>query len=1159
MPNCNQVNCNNKECLKVIPTHLQKIFCCTCYKYYHVKCTNLKNTRTFFELQEKNTPWICKSCLPPIITKKVKCGKCCKTVPNNSSDIKCLKCKKYFHGKCAKITNNKYLESNSWICTSCVCNEMPFRAIDNNNLALDLNGLTIDNDNINITPSFTIATLLDKIPGNIIIETDEFLSDSINSKYYSLQDFLSHKNELTKNSLTVFHLNIVSLQGHIDDLKALLAALDHSFDIIAISETKILENIDITTNIDLIGYNFVGTPTKSSYGGTGIFIRSCFDYDVRKDLSRSEQDEAEAIFVEITNLKKKILIGCIYRHHDSIKKFTENFLLSILNLISKENKTCILAGDFNIDLLKCDDVNEVATFYDILSSYGFRPLILQPTRVTMSSATLIDNIFINDLEVTSTGGNITASISDHFPQFCGLDINVTPKINKSNKYGRCYKNFVDDEFKNELMHVDWTSLFNGKNSTQCFESFFKVIEDTLNVMAPIRKLTKKELGLQEKPWITNGILKSIKNRDNIFSNFRREHDVLLKTNLYNDYKRMRNKIKNLIRKSKSDYYNSFFEENKTNIKKTWEGIREIVNISKKSKSSPSRLRHNNSDVSDQVEISNIFNNFFVNIGNKVEEKIPNTDTNYMSYLKNPNNKSIFLTPVDNKEILTMIKNLSSAKACGPNSIPTNILKTHASTLCEPLKNIINLSFCDGLFPDLLKFASVCPIFKGSKEKCENYRPISLLSNLSKLFERAMHTRVYDFLESSNVFYNLQFGFRKKYSTNHALLSIVENIKQSLDNKTFACGVFIDLEKAFDTVNHNIILDKLKYYGIRGPAHQWFSSYLSSRKQKVNVEGVSSNFLDITCGVPQGSILGPLLFLLYINDMNKSVKHSCVYHFADDTNLLYKNKDPKKLRKNINSDLKDIFTWLCANRLSLNVSKTEFIVFKPPKKSLHQRITLKLNGKTLFESTKLKYLGLIMDDRLTWKHHISELRKKLSKSIGIIYKMKKLNSHRRIMLSLYNAIFQSHVNYGLSVWGCANDKYIESIRLSQKRVIRIISNADYTSPTSKLFKDLNVLKIDDLLKIQYASLMWDYDKNILPSSLNFYFKSLKNNHHVTRQVTAAKLSENIIVNTDLYGKTMLKFIGPKVLNFLKDQDFFSKAKTKSFFIKKYKQYLIESYV
>ena len=252
---------------------------------------------------------------------------------------------------------------------------------------------------------------------------------------------------------------------------------------------------------------------------------------------------------------------------------------------------------------------------------------------------------------------------------------------------------------------------------------------------------------------------------------------------------------------------------------------------------------------------------------------------------------------------------------------------HSKTLADPIKTLLNLSIINGNFPELLKKADVCPIYKkNDKTRCENYRPISLLSNLSKLYERAMHTRIYDFLEQSNVFYKFQFGFRKKYSTNHALLSIVEEIRESLDKKSFACGVFIDLEKAFDTVNHNILLGKLEHYGIRGIANDWFRSYLTSRKQRVKLGCEKSDYLDITCGVPQGSILGPLLFLLYINDMNKAVKHSFIHHFADDTNLLCKDKDLKILRKKMNEDLKLIFEWLCANRLSLNVAKTEFIIF-----------------------------------------------------------------------------------------------------------------------------------------------------------------------------------------------------------------------------------------
>ena len=212
----------------------------------------------------------------------------------------------------------------------------------------------------------------------------------------------------------------------------------------------------------------------------------------------------------------------------------------------------------------------------------------------------------------------------------------------------------------------------------------------------------------------------------------------------------------------------------------------------------------------------------------------------------------------------------------------------------------------------------------------------------------MHTRVYDFLENCNVIYQLQFGFRKKHSTNHSLLSIVESIRDQLDNNTFSCGVFVDLEKAFDTVNHDILLKKLGYYGIRGAANNWFTSYFSGRQQTVTLNGVTSEYSKISCGVPQGSILGPLLFLLYINDMHRATKHSIMHHFADDTNLLCSHKDPVMLRKMMNDDLRSLFTWLCANRLSLNVAKTEFIIFKPRRTLLPERITLKLNGTTLYE-------------------------------------------------------------------------------------------------------------------------------------------------------------------------------------------------------------------
>ena len=238
----------------------------------------------------------------------------------------------------------------------------------------------------------------------------------------------------------------------------------------------------------------------------------------------------------------------------------------------------------------------------------------------------------------------------------------------------------------------------------------------------------------------------------------------------------------------------------------------------------------------------------------------------------------------------------------------------------------------------------------------------------------MHTRLQEFLENTNQIYDLQFGFRKKHSTNHAILSIIEDIRQDLDNKTYTCGVFIDLEKAFDTVNHKLLLDKLKHYGVSGTANKWLESYLSNRKERVKFNGENSEYLSVTCGVPQGSILGPLLFLIYINDMHQAVKYSKMHHFAADTYLKCSDKNDRLLKNKMNKDLALLFDWLCSNRLSLNVSKTEFIVFKPPKKKLETRFTLKLNRIVLYESKKIRYLGLIVDDKLSWKFHIYELRK-----------------------------------------------------------------------------------------------------------------------------------------------------------------------------------------
>ena len=352
-------------------------------------------------------------------------------------------------------------------------------------------------------------------------------------------------------------------------------------------------------------------------------------------------------------------------------------------------------GDFNIDLLKYDSETSSNQFYDLLSSYGYRPLIMQPSRVTPRSATLIDNIFV----------------SDHLPQFCQINIFHKQFNNNSPKFGRNYTNFNKNEFSDELHKINWVNVLQGNSTENGLNKFFLIIEHLLDEMAPVKRLTKKQIRLRDRPWITIGILISMSNRDKTYNLFIKEKDTNKKTELFTLYKKKRNMIISLLRRSKKDYYSAFFEEHKSNVKKTWEGIRNIVNINKRKNTPIAQLVYKNEVKSTNLNMAESMNDFYVNVGNMIETKIPKCDTNFSDYLINPNPKNIFLRPVVCAEVITLVKQFQTSKACGPNSIPVNILKSNINVLSVPLEIILNNSLVEGVFPNLLKLANVWPIFK----------------------------------------------------------------------------------------------------------------------------------------------------------------------------------------------------------------------------------------------------------------------------------------------------------------------------------------------------------------------------------------------------------------------------------------------------------------
>ena len=523
----------------------------------------------------------------------------------------------------------------------------------------------------------------------------------------------------------------------------------------------------------------------------------------------------------------------------------------------------------------------------------------------------------------------------------------------------------------------------------------------------------------------------------------------------------------------------------------WKGVNLIIQTKSKSNSSINCLEKNVDNelinVTDPHEISNLANNYFTNIAKNILEKRQyNGNKHFKQYLNSPNPHKFAFTPTSAHEVNEIINSIDTTKAVGPNSIPPKVLKLIAPIISNILANIFNESLTSGIFPKALKVSTINPIHKkDSKLLISNYRPISLLSNLNKIFEKIVHKQLYSFLEKHECIYNLQFGFRQKHSTNHALISIMNKIQEAIKTNDFAIGIFVDLQKAFDTVNHDILIEKLDYYGISGITNSWFKSYLTERKQQVKINGITSSQTETLHGVPQGSILGPLLFLIYINDLHKCINNSLTFHFADDTNLLY--TPSRKLRnrnitRRLNIDLKLLNNWLIANKISLNSTKTEMIVFRKKTTPL-PKMVVKLNGVKLTPKSTTNYLGLTMDEHLTFKQHLQILNAKLKRCNSLLA----LSRHYvpvEILKQIYYTQFNSNIIYGCQIWGHATD--ISKTSTLQKKAIRIMSFSPPETHSSPLFKEFSILKIDDLIKLNNTLFVHSTLNNHSPKYFDDFF-------------------------------------------------------------------------
>ena len=710
--------------------------------------------------------------------------------------------------------------------------------------------------------------------------------------------------------------------------------------------------------------------------------------------------------------------------------------------------------------MKIDCDKNIKAFVDILSTNLIQPYINLPTRITSTSKSLIDNIFMTNMFSQTFSGNIITSISDHLPQFLiTLEDKKLKKhdILKAENYNyRDWKSFDDKKFRKDFNDVDWDSYLcintsDNVNINDAFKKFFNIMNNIIDTNVPLKRLTKKQRLSKTKPWITAGIKKSIKQRNFFYKKYLRENNINIKAHYQQLYKFYRNRIVTLIRNSKANHFKNYFYDNIKDSRKVWEGIRELINDNTNKANKTVTLDIDNNITSEPDQVANSFNNHFSTVADKIRNKIIFSSKHFSSYLKKRNENSLFMTPTSPQEIINVIESLNTKKSNGPQSVPFKILDVLKPEVSSILSKLFNLSLQSGIFPSILKTVNVLPIYKnkGSPLSVNNYRPISLLSNIDKIFEKIVKERLLNFLKLNNIIINKQFGFRNKHSTLHALMSLTENIRKNLDKGNYSCEIFIDLQKAFDTVDHKILLSKLDHYGIRGVTNAWFESYLNDRTQSVFVNNSISSKIKIKYGVPQGSVLGPILFLIYINDLLNSIFFSDVFHFADDTSLLYSASSLSKIRKSLNLDLKSLQNWLNSNKISLNALKTQVVLFRHQNKPLNYDLRLKINGVKLQISSFVSYLGVQLDCHLNWNLYTENLSLKLRRCIGILSRLRH-SCPKSVLVSVYNALFFSHVSYACQVWGQNTPPNLDRIIKLQKSALRVITFSDFRQPSKPLY-------------------------------------------------------------------------------------------------------------
>jgi Reverse transcriptase (RNA-dependent DNA polymerase) len=968
---------------------------------------------------------------------------------------------------------------------------------------------------LNSNPGLDFKICLENAP-NYDPNLNVYNNINVDSLFYDVDSFIS---KFRCTDMPIFMgLNVQSINAKHSKLTELVDQLTQNkipLNIIALQETW---HIQYPNLLDIPGYQRIifKNRTVGRGGGVGYYLKNGLNYKILEPPFRSFINKIfESLTLEISDNSggnnKRYIVTNIYRSPTAVAGYTlseqhEEFFNKFEQLMTYCNSLNVKSYiflDANINLLESDSNQNAASYFNTICNNGYLVMNIKATRMSKNCNTLIDHVLSNEKVNLITSGSIIDDISDHWPIFLQLNEKVQNK--KPKKQAKAKKRLVTVEnltrLQDSLKNLHWNDVLSTDNVNDCYATFWSTFKVLYDMHVPLVATRFNRNYHRINDFMTGGLLIS-----------RRTKIALLKQSVsdpsdenvskYKDYRNLYNK---LIKVAKKKNVNERLEKSKKNPKKTWEILNELTGRGK-TNANIQKLCSGGLEYTDSKDKANVFNKFFCSVGEAISNSIEPTSANFEDFLRdNPNTIPLEFGLISQAEFITIINNLEPKSSNDIDGISNKILKFLKFEIATPLVHLFNLSLQTGDFPENLKTSRTVPIFKaGDPTLCDNYRPISLLSSISKVLEKAVACRLVNHLRYNNLINENQFGFQEGISTVHHLLKLTNYVTKELNKKNYTVGVFLDLKKAFDVVPHRILLKKLERLGIRGIALRWFTSYLNGRMQRVEIDGQLSEIEQLTISILQGSILGPILFLCFINDLPNCTELLTLM-FADDTAGLSSGPELKPLIQKVNAELQKLSVWFRANKMAVNVSKTKYIIFKPKGKTItldpnegikfnNNDINGPVDNNKIFEleriydnsptpqSRSYKLLGVLLDENLSFDQHCNMVCNKLAQSSYIINKVKNMLP-RNLLRTLYFSLFNSHLLYCLPLYSCTANKNLKKITIMQKKVVRAICNAKYNDHTEPLFQQLSILPFEKLIMYTKSLLMHSIIHKYGPKSLH----------------------------------------------------------------------------